>query len=111
MKEDIKNTGIILLVFIVMTQVAFYKSSVWTSVIFSLGIFWLFVIPGLAIMLRWTDELDYLHRLVIGSTVAAAILGILSYLLGIVGVHSKYHIYLPILMIIGGYLIGNQNKK
>jgi len=56
-------------------------------------------------MLYWKDKLDFAERIVVGSAMAAGIIAISSYYLGLVGFNLKYHgIVLPLLMLGAAYV-------
>ena len=68
------------------------------------AVFWIALLPGYFIMLYWSAQLKFYERFIIGAAVATALTGIISYHLGIFGLHIKYHgIILPILFIILGF--------
>jgi hypothetical protein len=65
-----------------------------------LSIFWIFILPGFYIMYYWHEKLGFGERLVIGVGLSAAITGISSYYLGLIGLNIKYHtIMLPLTML------------
>ncbi len=83
-------------------KIIFFKEDFFVLLKIILSLFWLFVIPGYFLMLYWKN-LDFTERLVVGIALSAAIIGITSYYLGLIGLHIKFHaILLPLIMILGG---------
>lgn len=48
-------------------------------------IYWLFVIPGYAVMFHWRGHLGFVERVVAGTVGAMAVAGVASYYLGLIG--------------------------
>lgn len=84
-------------------QVAFYRESVAVVQRFLGGLYWLFVLPGATLLLAWGKRWGFVERAVAGSVLALAIVGTVSYYLGLLGLHVKYHGFLltPVLIAIG----------
>lgn len=100
-KKEIIYIGVSLLLFFIIFKIAFYSEKLLITFKMVLGLFWLFVIPGYFIMFYWNGRFSFLERFIIGFAVAAGIMGIFSYYLGLMGINIKYHtIILPILIII-----------
>lgn len=88
----------------ILFKIVFYNESVLVVVRTVFAIFWLFVIPGFYLMFYWSNELEFLERVVIGIAVSAAVVGISSYFLGLIGLNLKYHgIILPIFCLVIGF--------
>ena len=49
------------------------------------ALYWLFVIPGYAMMLHWRNSLGFLERAIAGTVAAMAVIGVTSYYLGLAG--------------------------
>jgi hypothetical protein len=110
-KKESAYMGILFLIVLVAFKIAFYKESfiVLLRMVFSL--FWLFALPGYFVMLYWEEKLGFLERFIIGIGISAAIIGILSYYIGLIGIDVKYHAFiLPMLMIAAGFF-ASANKK
>jgi len=98
--------------FVVLFKIAFYNDSFMVILRSIFSIFWLFIIPGYFGMLYWHNKLDFIQRALIGSAVAAGLIGTISYYFGLAGLNLKYHIFiLPPLIIILGFLLVNMKNK
>ena len=105
-KKEMKYIGLSFLVGLILFKIVFFKENL--VVIFRnvLSLFWLFVLPGYVLMLYWKEKLDFVERLIIGVALGAAIVGILSYYIGLIGLNIKYHvIILPLILISIGVII------
>ncbi len=93
--EEMPYLGGILIVLLVLLLIAFYKSLISALVLW--GFFSLeFVVVGYLIGVFL--PLNRLERTVIGISGAIATFGILSYFLGLIGIHVKYHSYIIFLI-------------
>lgn len=102
----------LLALFIVLFKIAFYNDSLMVILRSVFSIFWLFIIPGYFGMLYWHGKLDFIQRALIGSAVAAGLIGTISYYLGLAGLNLKYHAFiLPPLVIVLGFLLANMKRK
>ena len=62
-------------------------------------------------MLYWKENLEFAERFVIGVLASAAMIGIFSYYIGLVGLNMKYHAFiLPPLIIIIGFVAAIKKK-
>jgi uncharacterized membrane protein len=95
---------VLLAVSLILFKIVFYKESILAILKTALSLYWLFVLPGFALMYYWEKKLGFAERFVIGIFVQAAIVGILSYYLGLLGLHVKYSgIIIPILSLLVGF--------
>ena len=84
-------------------KIAFYKENFIVLLRIVLSIFWLFVLPGYFIMLYWKEKIGFIERIVVGISIAAAIIGIFSYYISLAGLNLKFHaIVLPLVLILVG---------
>jgi len=109
-KELIKKEAVYLLclflVGIVIFKILFYKENLFVVVRTVFALFWLFILPGFSIMCYWHEKLGFLERAFAGALMNAAIMGITSYYIGLLGLNIKYHgIILPLFFLIIGTLI------
>ena len=91
LKEEGKALGIVAVVVFVVLLIVFYKSGFFAALRMTLAGVWLFVIPGILLMLSFRDKLGRMERMVMGALLSAAILGISSYYVGLAGLNIKYH--------------------
>ena len=67
----------------------------------SASLFWLFIMPGYFLTLYWKESLGFLERIIMGSIAAIAVVGIISYYLGLVGLKLQNQtILLPLAIIV-----------
>ena len=90
LKKEFKRIGILFLLLIVIFKIVFYKEGIWiiTKVIFAF--FWLYLLPGFAILYFWKEKLGFLERLIMSIPLGMSIIGIFGYNLGLLGLHVKY---------------------
>ena len=108
--DELKGEFLYLLIaFIALTIIlksAFYKENLLVVLRTAASIFWLFALPGYCAMLHWKERLDFFERLIVGIVFSAALFGLVSYYLGIIGLNIKYHtILLPSLLITIGLIL------
>ena len=106
----LKKEGLYVLYFFLISllifKIAFFNDSIVVTLRTVLSIFGLFVAPGYFIMLYWHEKLDFVQRMLVGVMLAAGLMGIISYYLGLTGLNIKFHtILLPMLTIISGFLL------
>jgi len=103
----------LLVISILALKIIFFKENILVIFRLVISFFFVFIIPGLAFMNYWREKLSFTERLAVGVGVSAALIGITSYYLGLIGLHIKYHtILLPLLIIIiGFYISSRENAK
>ena len=109
--EELKQLGILLITLAIILKALFYKEELAIVAKTALSLFWLFILPGYFAMEHWREKLGFTERVVIGTALAAAILGITSYYLGILGAHVKYHFIIPALIIAASLAAKTLSKK
>ena len=110
-KQELLYLLILLVISIIALKIVFYKESLGIIIRLVLSFFWVFILPGFSLMFYWEDKLSFTERLVIGVGVSAAIIGIISYYLGLLGLNIKYHtIIIPLILIIIGNFITFKTK-
>jgi len=103
MKKELMYIGLLFIIALVVFKIAFFKEEVTVLLRTVLSLFWLFVLPGYFILLYWKEKLGFMERFIVGIMVSAAIIGIASYYIGLIGLNIKYHIaLLPLVLIIIG---------
>ena len=90
-KKEFQYVGILFLIILVMFKIIYYKDDFIVSFRFVTSLFWLFVLPGFCLMFYWREKLDFTERIIIGIAISAAVVGISSYYIGLMGLNLKYH--------------------
>ena len=112
LKKEISYIGILFILFIVIFKIIFFKENLMVVFRMIMSIFWLFALPGYALMFYWNNKLGFTERLIIGIVLSAAVIGISSYYLGLIGINIEYHpVILPPIMIFIGALINLKEIK
>ena len=102
-KKESVYLGILFLSFLAVFKMIYFKDDFIVLLRFVASIFWLFLLSSYFIMLYWREKLDFTERLVIGIALSAAVIGISSYYIGLMGLNIKYHgIILPSVLILTG---------
>lgn len=88
--------GIIIAFALVLTllKIVFYQETIFTILKITTAIFWLFVMPTYFITSIWKEQIRLVERFAIGIPISAAILGILSYYLGLAGLNLEIQTWL-----------------
>lgn len=112
LKDEVIFLGILFLLFMVIFKILFYKESILIILRLIASFFWMLILPGFILMFNWREKISFTSRLIISIALSAAIIGISSYYLGMVGIHIKFHgILLPAVFIILGFLIFLKKKS
>ncbi|MFH1182171.1 MAG: hypothetical protein V1702_04390 [Candidatus Woesearchaeota archaeon] len=99
-KQELITLGIAFAVAFIILQVTFYRESALTVLRLAAGLFWLFTIPGMAILWWWKEKISPAAMVVMGTILGMAVVGIASYYLGVLGLNLRYSaIILPIVII------------
>ena len=110
-RKELLHALILFVVIAAMFQIIYYKENFVVTLRFVLSLFWIFIVPGYFAMLYWSEKLDFTERIVIGIALSAAVIGIFSYYIGLMGLNVKYHGYfLPIVIIVAGFLTSYYKK-
>ena len=110
MKYDIKKELSYLLIaivaLIIIIKIAFYKEDFIIILKTVLSFTWLFVLPGHFTMLHWKEKIGFLERLIIGTGISAAIIGIALYHIGLSGIDIiPIGFIMPLIIIVFNLLI------
>ncbi|HLG25005.1 MAG TPA: hypothetical protein VI564_08805 [Candidatus Nanoarchaeia archaeon] len=101
LKRELLYLAACALIIIALFKIAFFNESLISTIKTAISVFWLFMIPGYFIMLYWNQKLGFTERLVIGTIMGAALIGVMSYYFGLLGVNIKFHsLFLPIAVIL-----------
>ena len=103
-KKEAEYIGIIFLLVLIIFKIVFYKEELIVILKFALSFYFALVLPGFSLLLCWAEKLGFFERFVASIPLSAALIGILSYYIGIAGVHIKYLSFiLPIFLILLGF--------
>ena len=108
-----RESAIILVLFVILlilAKILFYKESFLVVLRTVFALFWLFILPGYAVLLYWSKELELVERFIIAFLVGAGLIGAFGYYIGIMGINMKYAVYFPIIPIVLGYLFYFRRK-
>jgi len=102
-RKELQYIGLLFLLALVIFKIAFFRENLLVLARNVLSLFWLFVLPGYSMMLCWKEKLGFTERFVVGILLSAAVIGISSYYIGLMGLDIKYHaILLPLVMVLIG---------
>jgi hypothetical protein len=87
-----KKLGFVWLGLFIVMSILF--RDIWHSLTTSFALFFLFVLPGFSILYKK----EFIERLVFGSIIGMAMIGLPSYYLGVLGFHVKYHFVFAIII-------------
>lgn len=87
----------------ILFRLVFYRDAFSTVLSFVSSFYWLFILPGTALMLYWCRRFGFVERVAVGTAAAFAVLGTASYYIAIFGFHVRYHqlIFPPLLVGMG----------
>lgn len=85
LKQEAKWLAATFAVFLIIVYIAYRDESVAVVARTAAAIYWLFVIPGYAVMFHWRDHLGFVERVVVGTVAAMVVAGVSSYYLGLIG--------------------------
>ena len=111
-KKEFAYTGILFLLMIGIFKIVFFNENLFIVIKIVASLFWLFVLPGFIAMFYWKEQMDFIERLIIGTVLSAGINGIVSYYLGLIGLHIQYHVFIlpPVIMLIGAIILYRKHK-
>jgi len=107
LKKEVPYLGGLFIIIAIIFQIIFSKESFGVTIRTVASLFWIFILPGFFILYYWIEKLKFVERLIIGIPISAAITGILSYYVGLMGINIKFHslIFPPMLIFIGIYFL------
>ena len=108
--EETALLGAGLLVLSVFFAVMYYKGSVIQSLMLGFWVWYMFTLPGYAIV-RLLPLENKVLQLFIGTGTGAGIIGAASYTIGLLGLHIRFHGYLLPLIIVLVALMASGIKK
>lgn len=112
LKKEMIGIIILLIVGIILFKIIFHRESFLIILKLALSLFWLFILPGFMIMYLFSEKLDFIERIIVGTALGMAFYGVLGYNLGVLGLLMRYQIWiLPALGIMMGIVILIKDKK
>jgi len=99
-KRELNYLMILFIILFVIFKILFFKESLVIILRTVLSLFWLFIIPGFSLMYIWHEKISFIERIIAGTALGAALIGLLSYYIALAGLHVKFHWFLPLLIII-----------
>ena len=104
--DELKTFAFYCIFLVITFFIVFYQEKTPTILTFSLKMIYLFLFPGYLFGMSMKASAN-IERTMIGVITVIVSTGIMSYLLGLFGLHIKYHVYLIplILIVLGLYLI------
>jgi len=111
LKKESVYLGAVFLVLLLILKIVFFKENFVVLARYTISLFWLFILPGYFAMLYWREKIEFIERIVVGFAVSAAVIGVFSYYIGLVGFNIKYHTFLlPLILIIAGIFFASKAK-
>ncbi len=103
LKRELLIIAIMFVLVFIAFKISFASESFFVVLQTVVAVFWLIFLPGYALTFHWMGKLKFYERFIIGIAVSTAIIGLLSYYFGLIGLNIKYHIVLlPLILIIIG---------
>lgn len=103
--QDLKMILIISGITIIALSFIFKNESFLSVVKISIGLIWMFVLPGMVLLDETREKLSLLTRMIISVPLSAGLFGLISYPLGLLGISVSVHGWLiPITLIAGTFL-------
>ena len=110
-KKESVYIGAVFLALLLILKIVFFKENFVVLARYTISLFWLFILPGYFAMLYWREKIEFMERIVIGFAVSAAVIGVFSYYIGLIGLNIKYHTFLlPLILIIAGIFFASKSK-
>jgi len=110
-KKELIYLACLFFVIAIAFKIVFYKEGIIVVLRILFALFWIFVLPGYAVMLYWNEKLEFIERFIIGIAISAAVIGSASYYLGLLGLNIKYHgAILPLVLLCVGAAIAIKKK-
>lgn len=111
-KSELISVVILFFLFLLILKIVLYKENTMILLLVVLKFFYAVILPGLFISSCLYRKLSFTARFVLGSVFTIASISIISYYLGLIGLHVKYHPYiLPPSIMLSGVLLFLRNKQ
>ena len=112
-KTESKYLIYLLVALLILFKVVFYKESITILARTVIALFWLFILPGFSLMYIWQDKFDFLERLISGTVLGIALIGLASYYFTLFNVDIRLQYLLtPVLLLVisAGFILKKQKK-
>jgi hypothetical protein len=96
--NDYIKMGIAYVLFVIITSLCFFKDG-FHAFTTATALFYIFTLPGFVLLSRK----KFLERLILGTILGFAMIGIFSYYIGLLGLPIKYHLIIPTIITIIGF--------
>ena len=108
--HEIKIMAILFTLSAILLKIVFYNETVATIASTTAAFFWLFIIPGYFVTRIWKQDSTLTERFIISIPVSVAILGIVSYYLGLIGIPLSIQAWTlsPAIILISIFFTRNQ---
>ena len=111
-KKEVVNLGILLVILLIAFKIIFYREDLIIIIKVLFALLYIIILPGYFIMIYWIDKISFIERIIIGIAAGTAVVGIISYFLGIIGLNVKYHVVpLPLFIIPISVILFKISKK
>ncbi len=90
---DLKTAGISCVVTMLIFAAIFSNEPVVSSIRIIVGFFWIFVFPGIFLVNLFPLDVSKgsIEKIILAAIAGSAVVGVVSYYLGLIGFHAKYH--------------------
>ena len=106
LKDEIIRITAVFAAIVIATKIIFYRQDIITTTKTGVAVFWLFVLPGFMLMRCLKEKADFATRIIAGTALGIAVVGVIGYNLGaILGISFAVQAAaLPALCIVLGFL-------
>lgn len=110
--DELKKIGLSFVVAVIILRILFFDEE-WIRLLkTALLVYYVFVLPGIGITYLFKG-LSFIERLAASVAINAAVVGIVSYYLGLAGVHIKYSAIIlpPLLMLVSAAMLIRRSEN
>ena len=110
--RELVGVGILFLASLIIFKLIFHQENLLVVIKGVAAIFYLFILPGFAVLLYWKEKISYFERLIMALPLGAAITGSFGFLLGLVGIKMGIQIWLVPIVCLGlGWWFGTRKNS
>jgi hypothetical protein len=111
-KDEAKKWIFSLAILVFLMFIVFYKETFIQNIKTGLGIFYLFIFPGMPFSYLLLRKNEFLAHFTFSFIFGAAIFGLASYYTSLVGLNANYHhLYFPLIIAASGWIILYYKRK